>query len=45
MFRQYAGTEVLAILRSIGSPTELIRVYPGNSSEAVDDHSGPRSLK
>ena len=33
VFRQYAGTEVLAILRSIGSPTELIRVYPAISAK------------
>ena len=25
VFRRYAGTEVLALLRSIGSPAELIR--------------------
>ena len=33
VFRQYAGTEVLAILRSMGSPTELVRAYPAISAK------------
>ena len=33
VFRQYAGTEVLAIMRSIGSPGEMIRVYPAISAK------------
>ncbi len=33
VFRQYAGTEVLALLRSIGSPAELLRVYPAISAK------------
>ncbi len=31
--RRYAGTEVLALLRSMGSPAELIRVYPAISAK------------
>ena len=33
VFRRYAGTEVLALLRSIGSPAEMIRAYPGISAK------------
>ena len=33
VLRQYAGTEVLALLRSIGSPGELLRVYPAISAK------------
>ncbi len=33
VFRRYAGTEVLALLRSIGSPAEMIRVYPSISAK------------
>jgi diguanylate cyclase (GGDEF)-like protein len=33
VFRQYAGTEVLALLRSIGSPAEMLRVYPAISAK------------
>jgi diguanylate cyclase (GGDEF)-like protein len=33
VFRQYAGTEVLALLRSLGSPTEVLRVYPSISAK------------
>jgi len=33
VFRRYAGTEVLALLRSIGSPTEMIRAYPAISAK------------
>ncbi|HEX3979744.1 MAG TPA: diguanylate cyclase, partial [Acidimicrobiales bacterium] len=33
VLRQYSGTEVLAILRSIGSPAELLRVYPAISAK------------
>lgn len=33
VFRQYAGTEVLAILRSIRSPAEMLRVYPEISAK------------
>jgi len=33
VFRRYAGTEVLALLRSIGSPAEMIRVYPAISAK------------
>jgi diguanylate cyclase (GGDEF)-like protein len=33
VFRQYAGTEVLALLRSIGSPADLLRVYPAISAK------------
>ncbi len=30
---QYAGTEVLALLRSLGSPGEMFRVYPAISAK------------
>jgi diguanylate cyclase (GGDEF)-like protein len=33
VFRRYAGTEVLALLRSIGSPAEMIRAYPAISAK------------
>jgi hypothetical protein len=33
VFRRYAGTEVLALLRSIGSPAEMIRAYPSISAK------------
>jgi diguanylate cyclase (GGDEF)-like protein len=33
VFRQYAGTEVLALLRSIGSPAEMLRAYPAISAK------------
>ena len=33
VFRRYAGTEVLALLRSIGSPGEMIRAYPAISAK------------
>ena len=33
VFRRYAGTEVLALLRSIGSPEEMLRVYPAISAK------------
>jgi diguanylate cyclase (GGDEF)-like protein len=33
VFRQYAGTEVLALLRSIGSPGEMLRAYPAISAK------------
>jgi diguanylate cyclase (GGDEF)-like protein len=33
VFRQYAGTEVLALLRSIGSPAEMLRSYPAISAK------------
>ncbi len=33
VFRQYAGTEVLALLRSFGSPAELLRFYPAISAK------------
>lgn len=33
VFRRYAGTEVLALLRSIGSPAEMLRVYPSISAK------------
>ncbi|HXQ59242.1 MAG TPA: diguanylate cyclase [Acidimicrobiales bacterium] len=33
VFRRYAGTEVMALLRSIGSPAEMIRVYPSISAK------------
>jgi diguanylate cyclase (GGDEF)-like protein len=33
VFRRYAGTEVLALLRSIGSPGEMIRLYPSISAK------------
>jgi predicted hydrocarbon binding protein len=28
LLRQYAGSEVIALLRSFGSPTEMMRMYP-----------------
>jgi len=33
VFRQYAGTEVLALLRSIGSPADMLRAYPAISAK------------
>jgi diguanylate cyclase (GGDEF)-like protein len=33
VFRRYSGTEVLALLRSIGSPAEMLRVYPAISAK------------
>ena len=33
VLRQYAGTEVLALLRSLGSPAEMFRVYPSISAK------------
>jgi diguanylate cyclase (GGDEF)-like protein len=33
VFRQYSGTEVLALLRSIGSPAEMFRLYPAISAK------------
>jgi diguanylate cyclase (GGDEF)-like protein len=33
VFRRYSGTEVLALLRSIGSPSEMLRVYPAISAK------------
>jgi diguanylate cyclase (GGDEF)-like protein len=33
VLRQYAGTEVLALLRSLGSPGEMFRVYPEISAK------------
>lgn len=33
VFRRYASTEVLTLLRSIGSPAELLRVYPSISAK------------
>ncbi len=33
VFRRYAGTEVLALLRSIGSPAEMLRAYPAISAK------------
>jgi diguanylate cyclase (GGDEF)-like protein len=33
VFRRYAGTEVLALLRSIGSPAEMMRAYPAISAK------------
>ncbi|HUY21625.1 MAG TPA: diguanylate cyclase [Acidimicrobiales bacterium] len=50
VLRQYAGTEVLTTLRSLGSPAELLRVYPAISAkqstvtrsevfEVGDDHA------
>jgi diguanylate cyclase (GGDEF)-like protein len=33
VFRQYAGTEVLALLRSLGSTGEMLRVYPEISAK------------
>jgi diguanylate cyclase (GGDEF)-like protein len=33
VFRRYSGTEVLALLRSIGSPSEMLRLYPAISAK------------
>jgi diguanylate cyclase (GGDEF)-like protein len=33
VFRRYAGTEVLALLRSIGSPADMLRAYPAISAK------------
>jgi len=33
VLRQYAGTEVLALLRSLGSPGEMFRAYPAISAK------------
>ncbi|MGH9016810.1 MAG: diguanylate cyclase domain-containing protein [Acidimicrobiales bacterium] len=33
LLRQYAGSEVLALLRSLGSPGELVRAYPAVSAK------------